>query len=790
MSYLKEAANPRIPRKKGQPANSKKHSDLYTDENPKGTIHGLGFKDVATAKASVSKIRKSSRSHAHKIQAAVAMEQRAREMGKTAEAAIYRKFINSMKKKTQKMNEGKSHGDHEHEMIRRQTSSLMNAAKRIKKKVGKGEGDVKAWVQSKITKATDYIDTAADYMDSKDIKDEFLPEILDKKDVPHVKKLIGKLRSGSKTHAKQADDLEKAMNEGSLHKWFKGSKSKDGKGGWVNVVTGGTCASDEPGEGTPKCVSSAKRARMTKKERLSAARRKKRADPNQQSKSGAAKPTYVRTDKKKKKVLDERHYGSTVNKIPKELDKAVALHASQAKRLRASDEFKKDAGETANKIPGQLDKAVTMHKKQAKQLRAAGVGDKNCGCGQTPCKTYGKKKMKEELSHSRPNLNEKCWKGYKKKGMKTMFGKRYPNCVKESDLNLIWEKARKKSADKTVKRWWDDDGDGIGYEKGEVKEGYGKKKKKHNCASKVKHEEFGIGDCIKGMHTLDENNVVTHYDVEFEEYIVENCPVEDLEILISEMHEHYENEEKNAEVFNVSEEGKSLFSTPQLDKLKKLKDYKSNADKVFKRKETDKAHYEPEGETISEVKDKKGKGSGTKDACYHKVKSRYSVWPSAYASGALVKCRKKGAANWGNSRKEEVEYEVNENRVGYPDMSPEAQNRRKEKRKELITRDMKYKATRGEHYSWKDNFEFVKEGAAWTKKEGKNKSGGLNEKGRKSYERENPGSDLKRPSKKVGNKRRASFCARMKGMKKKLTSKKTANDPDSRINKSLRAWNC
>ena len=84
----------------------------------------------------------------------------------------------------------------------------------------------------------------------------------------------------------------------------------------------------------------------------------------------------------------------------------------------------------------------------------------------------------------------------------------------------------------------------------------------------------------------------------------------------------------------------------------------------------------------------------------------------------------------------------------------------------------------------------VEEGAAWTRKAGKNKSGGLNEKGRRSYERENPGSDLKAPSKKVGNKRRASFCARMRGMKKKLTSAKTARDPDSRINKSLRAWNC
>ena len=92
-----------------------------------------------------------------------------------------------------------------------------------------------------------------------------------------------------------------------------------------------------------------------------------------------------------------------------------------------------------------------------------------------------------------------------------------------------------------------------------------------------------------------------------------------------------------------------------------------------------------------------------------------------------------------------------------------------------------------EQSDWRNELE---EGAAWTKKSGKSKSGGLNEKGRKSYEAENPGSDLKAPSKKKGNKRRASFCARMKGMKKKLTSAKTARDPDSRINKSLRSWNC
>lgn len=79
--------------------------------------------------------------------------------------------------------------------------------------------------------------------------------------------------------------------------------------------------------------------------------------------------------------------------------------------------------------------------------------------------------------------------------------------------------------------------------------------------------------------------------------------------------------------------------------------------------------------------------------------------------------------------------------------------------------------------------------AAWTRKAGKSPSGGLNEKGRKSYERQNPGSDLKAPQPEGGPRKR-SFCARMEGHKKKNTSSKTANDPKSRINKSLRKWKC
>ena len=88
----------RIPRKKGQKRKSKKHSDLYTDEDPKGTIHGLKFATVKDAEASVRKIKSSGRAHAHKVQAAVAMEQRAKAAGKKSAAAVYRKYINSVKK--------------------------------------------------------------------------------------------------------------------------------------------------------------------------------------------------------------------------------------------------------------------------------------------------------------------------------------------------------------------------------------------------------------------------------------------------------------------------------------------------------------------------------------------------------------------------------------------------------------------------------------------------------------------------------------------------------------------
>ena len=79
---------------------------------------------------------------------------------------------------------------------------------------------------------------------------------------------------------------------------------------------------------------------------------------------------------------------------------------------------------------------------------------------------------------------------------------------------------------------------------------------------------------------------------------------------------------------------------------------------------------------------------------------------------------------------------------------------------------------------------------AWQRKEGKSEKGGLNAEGRASYNAANPGKPGLKAPQPQGGSRRDSFCARMSGMKKKLTSAKTANDPNSRINKSLRAWNC
>jgi hypothetical protein len=213
------------------------------------------------------------------------------------------------------------------------------------------------------------------------------------------------------------------VSEGTLHKWFKGSKSKDGKGGWVNVVTGGTCASDEPGEGTPKCVSSSKRASMSKAERLSAARRKKKADPGQQQKSGAAKPTYVSTDPKKKMKKEE-------------------VEVTEAKDKKGKGSGTKDA--CYHKVKSRYSVWPSAY--------ASGALVK---CRKVGAANWGNKSESVDYSNWRVDLEEakKCWKGYKKVGTQKLFGKTYNRCVKKEEFEKeVPSGDIKKLVKKAVKR--------------------------------------------------------------------------------------------------------------------------------------------------------------------------------------------------------------------------------------------------------------------------------------------------------------------------------------------------
>ena len=113
---IQDEAATRKPRKKGQHKGSSSHSDLFTDEDPRGTIHGLGFKDAATAKKGVATVNKAKRDHAHKVQATLVMKQRGKEVIKRtkdpekkkdlkAANKIWSAHLEKLKKKTKKMNE-------------------------------------------------------------------------------------------------------------------------------------------------------------------------------------------------------------------------------------------------------------------------------------------------------------------------------------------------------------------------------------------------------------------------------------------------------------------------------------------------------------------------------------------------------------------------------------------------------------------------------------------------------------------------------------------------------------
>jgi len=546
-SVVYETSNPRIPRKKGQPANSKKHSDLYTDENPKGTIQGLGFKDVAKAKASVSKIRNSSRSHAHKIQAAVAMEQRAREMGKTSEAAVYRKYINSMKKKTKKMNEG---------MDNHPEFALITVAV---DELEKGLMDLEGITYDSVDKLMQGI-AKRNNISPTLLHNQFKAKHLTIPDDWAITKRmnkargIGESKKMTKKQIKKRDEIADAISTREMNKRYGDKNVK------YAIAT--------------KLAMKEERGRKDLKinPELLASVRKKQEE---------MKSKQVNLDDKKNKVTDSKEFQKNKS-VDSETRKRMNAPENQFNSYELSSDDKYSIGEEG--LRSWFGKSSGTTKSGRKVKGWVQVGGKYDG---KPC-------ARQPGQKSTP----KCVSSSKRRSM--------------SDKERDSAARRKRAADPNQPQK-------SGAAKPTNVSTDPKKKMSENYFSEKKKVEIKLNPKKKiGVK-------VTDIGAGGKEYVRKNT---------------MERFKGYADL--------SHMQTPEQKKAADARLKKANEKSYREQKKKD-----TKESFVNEAKDKKGKGSGTKDACYHKVKSRYSVWPSAYASGALVKCRKVGAANWGNSTKKE-----------------------------------------------------------------------------------------------------------------------------------------
>ena len=240
---------------------------LYTDEDPSDTV-SVKFSTVQDIKDTLSKSSFKSKSHKRQSQIINLIHQRARAAYQNAKdpevkARLKKSFEYAKKRK---------------EASKKKTQSMKKESIAIDEMILEELENV-------------LIEKCWDGYEKKGMKTMF------GKRVPNC---VKKTKEGEEAEDKDVLIDEDEVEE-NLRDWFGKSKSKDGKKGWVQVVSGKPCARQPGQKTTPKCVSSAKRASMSKKERESAQRRKRAKDPGQPQKSGAAKPTYVSTDKKKKK---------------------------------------------------------------------------------------------------------------------------------------------------------------------------------------------------------------------------------------------------------------------------------------------------------------------------------------------------------------------------------------------------------------------------------------------------------------------------------------------------------
>jgi hypothetical protein len=265
----------RVARKPGQPADSKKHSDLYTDENPQGTITGLKFATVEDAKSSVSKIRNSGRSHAHKIQAAVAMEQRAKAAGKASAAAVYRAYINAKKKTNEQQLDEKCWDGYSQQGMKKKGFRMVPNCVPVSEEQDMTSDQVRR-IQQMLNQ---------EHGANLDVDGEMGPLTLQsiRKFLPQA----GQQTAPDPDRNTAVQGYEKKMStqelEENLRDWFKDKWVRFGPDGKIR----GDCARGSSKEGKPKCLPQAKAHALGKKGRASAAARKRREDPNP-NRSGAA----------------------------------------------------------------------------------------------------------------------------------------------------------------------------------------------------------------------------------------------------------------------------------------------------------------------------------------------------------------------------------------------------------------------------------------------------------------------------------------------------------------------
>jgi len=461
--------------------------------------------------------------------------------------------------------------------------------------------------------------------------------------------LIAK-QKGEMLHSMKRIAYEETMHEEGLRDWFGKSKSKTGKSGWVDVVDGDACAREKGETATPKCVPSWKRASMSKAERLAAQARKRRQDPNQPQKSGAAKPTYVKTDYTLEGEMD----------------------LQEVKDKPGKGSGKKDV--CYHKVKSRYSVWPSAYASGA-LVKCRKVGADNWGT-----KTESVEEMRYCPACQKNETKEEC-----------KFGPRYwemfaqpmnpkePLSINQMKYNIATVHPANEEMDHE-----------YSMARSELSTIITAAKK---LKKKMAKGEGNIEAWVQSKITKAADYIDSAADyVDSGEMKVEG--VESGPILPG---------EKGKRIFPKGQEPK-----PTGAKLPPLQQ----------------AHYEPEGELIDEA--------GKKCWAGYEKKGTQKLFGKTYN-----RCVKKEQfSNW----------------------------------REELAED-------------------------WQKVNRQDKTDGLSQKAVDAYRSENPGSKLqtavteKKPTGKRA-KRRSNFCSRMKGMKSKLTSAKTARDPDSRINKALRRWNC